>query len=319
MCGITGAVWTDPRLAISSDTLARMTDRLAHRGPDDRGFFVSELQLEPPSGAVPGVAFGHRRLSIIDRQSSRQPMANEDGSVVVVFNGEIYNYRELRLRLEASGHRFRSQGDTEVLVHLYEDEGVDFVRHLVGMFALAIWDRVIAAWCSPATAWARSRWCIAGAGPTAVRQRAQESARRAGRRARDRPRNARRVFAVRYVPHPHTIFRGIQQVAAGARRGAGRTTALTVRPYWQPDFTHEEPIPEAEYVDRLRCAIGRSRAIAAGERRAAGGVSLRRRRFVDHRCLDARARRRTDQDVYRRLSRSGIRRDGVRPPRGQST
>ena len=141
MCGITGAVWTDSRLAISAETLRRMTDAVAHRGPDDQGAFTSDLHLEPPYPAVPGVAFGHRRLSIIDLPGSRQPMANEDGSVQLVFNGEIYNFRELRLRLEGSGHRFRSDGDTEVLVHLYEDEGVDFLQHLVGMFALAIWDR----------------------------------------------------------------------------------------------------------------------------------------------------------------------------------
>ena len=112
-------------------------------------------------GSVAGVALGHRRLSIIDVAGGKQPLANEDESVWIVFNGEIFNYRDLHRRLEGSGHHFRTASDTETLVHLYEDEGVGFLAHIEGMFALAIWDAHADNSCSPAIAWARSRWCIA--------------------------------------------------------------------------------------------------------------------------------------------------------------
>jgi asparagine synthase (glutamine-hydrolysing) len=110
-----------------------MCDEIRHRGPDDHGQHVE-------NGPGLSAALGMRRLSIIDLATGRQPISNEDGTVWVVFNGEIYNYRELRASLIRSGHRFRTNSDTEVLVHLYEEEGVDGIRRLRGMFAYAIWD-----------------------------------------------------------------------------------------------------------------------------------------------------------------------------------
>jgi asparagine synthase (glutamine-hydrolysing) len=104
---------------------------IAHRGPDAEGFWTE-----------PGIGLVHRRLSIIDLKGGDQPLANEDGSIWVVFNGEIYNFKDLRTRLSAQGHVFRTQSDTEVLVHLYEEEGESLVRRLRGMFAFALWDRV---------------------------------------------------------------------------------------------------------------------------------------------------------------------------------
>lgn len=124
MCGIAGYVgFDDPEL------LARMCRRLVHRGPDEEGFY-----RHPQAGLA------MRRLAVIDLAGGRQPIANETGDVWVVFNGEIYNYEALREQLLASGHRFATRSDTEVIVHLYEEHGLDFVDHLRGMFAIALWD-----------------------------------------------------------------------------------------------------------------------------------------------------------------------------------
>jgi asparagine synthase (glutamine-hydrolysing) len=128
MCGICGVV-TAGRDRPDLDVVRRMSSRLVHRGPDSDG-----LHAEGP------VALAARRLSIIDLEGGTQPIANEDGSVVVVQNGEIYNYRELRRELERAGHRFATASDTEVLVHAYEEHGDSFVEGLRGMFAIAVWD-----------------------------------------------------------------------------------------------------------------------------------------------------------------------------------
>src|SRR5207302_704298 len=130
MCGIAG-FFVNGGSVDGRPTLRRMTDSLRHRGPDDEGFYVDE-----------SVALGVRRLSIIDLETGRQPIANEDGTVWVVQNGEIYNFRELRDELERRGHRFRTASDTEVVVHAYEEYGGEFVSRLDGMFALAVWDAV---------------------------------------------------------------------------------------------------------------------------------------------------------------------------------
>src|SRR5213079_2035731 len=127
MCGICGTASTGR--AVDPDRLAGMSATLAHRGPDSDGMYV-----DGPVGLAA------RRLSIIDLEIGDQPIANEDGTVVVVQNGEIYNYDELTRELVRAGHRFRTHGDTEVLVHAYEEWGTAFPRRLRGMFAVAIWD-----------------------------------------------------------------------------------------------------------------------------------------------------------------------------------
>ena len=128
MCGIAGYVSAENG-ADRTPLLRALANALRHRGPDDEGFFVE-----------PGVGLAMRRLSIVDLDGGRQPIANEDGTIHVICNGEIYNYVELRAELEARGHRFTSQGDVETLVHLYEEHGVEMLRHLRGMFAFALWD-----------------------------------------------------------------------------------------------------------------------------------------------------------------------------------
>ncbi len=133
MCGICGAVTTNGS-RLDEAVLRSMTDVMTHRGPDASGVF-----LRHERGV--SVGLGHRRLSIIDlSEAGRQPLSNEDGTVWLVFNGEIYNHPELRRELEGKGHRFRSSTDSEVIVHLYEEEGVRCARRLEGMFAFAVWD-----------------------------------------------------------------------------------------------------------------------------------------------------------------------------------
>ena len=130
MCGITGVVGSGG--PVPRGLLRRMRDRLVHRGPDDVGEFFDD-------GA--GSALGHRRLSILDlSERGRQPMSNEDGSIRLVYNGEIYNFKDLREQLASKGHRFASQTDTETIVHGYEEWGDGVVDHLRGMFAFGLWD-----------------------------------------------------------------------------------------------------------------------------------------------------------------------------------
>jgi asparagine synthase (glutamine-hydrolysing) len=129
MCGIAGVARREPS-GVCEETLARMAAALAHRGPDGRGTW-----------AGPRVGLAHTRLSVIDLAGGAQPLANEDGRVLVTYNGEVYNYRELRHELQQAGHRFRTQSDTETLVHAYEEWGDGFMARLNGQFAFAIYDR----------------------------------------------------------------------------------------------------------------------------------------------------------------------------------
>ncbi len=130
MCGLSGIYNYKTLEPVSERLLKAMNDTLVHRGPDDEGFYVSNE-----------VGLGHRRLSIIDLAAGHQPMTNEDDTVWVAFNGEIYNFTDLHRWLEAKGHQFKTRSDTEIIVHLYEEKGEDCFRELRGMFAIAIWDR----------------------------------------------------------------------------------------------------------------------------------------------------------------------------------
>src|SRR5258708_6588820 len=129
MCGISGIMDITGRRPIDSGLLRRMTDSIAHRGPDGSGFHLA-----------PGIGLGHRRLAIIDVAGGHQPLFNEDGSVAVSFNGEIYNFQALADELTEKGHRFRTHSDTEVIVHAWEEWGADCLRRFRGMFAFALWD-----------------------------------------------------------------------------------------------------------------------------------------------------------------------------------
>ncbi|MCA9066951.1 MAG: asparagine synthetase B, partial [Planctomycetaceae bacterium] len=216
-----------------------MTDTIRHRGPDADGTVIFPPGAEQTDETT-GVALGHRRLSIIDVAGSAQPLCNEDESIWIVFNGEIYNYRELRPGLLAAGHQFRTDGDTEVIAHLYEQYGLNFVDHLRGMFAIAIWDanqrRLILA---------RDRM-----GQKPLFYRLEEgrlsfaSELKSLLQIPDMPRELDRMSVLRfltlqYVPHPHSILQGFQRLPP-ASLAVFENQQLQVRSYWSPPYDQPE-------------------------------------------------------------------------------
>ncbi len=269
MCGITGAVWTDPALAVPPELLDRMIAVLAHRGPDDAHSWQApwERSLALDRGA--GAALGFRRLSIIDVAGSRQPISNEDGSIQVVFNGEIYNYRKLRRRLEGAGHVLGTSGDGETIVHLYEDEELDFVRHIEGMFALALWDD------------RRQRLVLAR---DRLGKKPLLYAHQAGRLAfaselksllemPDLPREVDPTaldayLTYQYVPHPLSILKGVAKLPP-AHVAVYEHDRLRLSCYWQPDFTDESNLGYRDAVAEVR-----RRLTAAVETRLQSDVPL---------------------------------------------
>ncbi|HEY3861577.1 MAG TPA: asparagine synthase (glutamine-hydrolyzing) [Verrucomicrobiae bacterium] len=209
MCGITGIA--DLNNPVRPEILARMAGAIRHRGPDDEGYFIP-----PPKPGGMAVGLGFRRLAIIDLSGGRQPMSNEDGSLWIVCNGEIYNHAELRVELEAKGHVFRTRCDVEVLLHLYEEHGPDCVSRANGMFALALWDAK-----SETLFLARDRM-----GKKPLYYRATPSQLLFGSEVKallmhpDCPReldarNLAKYLACEYVPAPHCIFKGIRKLPAG--------------------------------------------------------------------------------------------------------
>jgi asparagine synthase (glutamine-hydrolysing) len=241
MCGIYGIVNLKDQAEPSRALLARMGDVIAHRGPNDKGHYFDHK-----------VALGMRRLSIIDLAGGHQPISNEDGTVWVICNGEIYNYQELRKELGKKGHRFQTNSDTEVLVHLYEEEGTEFLKRLRGMFAIALWD-------AP-----RSRLLIArdrlGKKPLYARQEFhrilfasevksiledREVPRRLDRRA------LQEYLTLGYVPAPETLFEGIQKVLPG-HYWLIEGGQVQDRPYWEVRFNQIEKRSESEWIELVR-------------------------------------------------------------------
>ncbi len=252
MCGITGAIWTNPDRAIDPAVLQRMTDCIRHRGPDGEGHYQSVLQFRPPYESTPGVALGHRRLAIIDLATGAQPMSNEDGTIWITFNGEIYNYQDLRHRLDGAGHKFRTDSDTETIIHLYEDEGPNCFTHLNGMFSLAIWDSN-----RRHLLLARDRL---GKKPLVYRHdpgrllfasELKSILQVPGLPREIDPAAIDEYLTYQYVPHPNCIFRGYRKLPPG-HFAIYENDTLTVRPYWQPDFSVERPITQPAAVEELR-------------------------------------------------------------------
>jgi asparagine synthase (glutamine-hydrolysing) len=247
MCGIYGILALRGGRQHDPEVLSRMGDSIRHRGPDDEGSYSDgELLL------------GMRRLSIIDVSGGHQPITNEDGSVVVVCNGEIYNYRELRKRLQAAGHRFATHSDTEVIAHLYEEVGDRFLEELEGMFGAAVWDR------------RRRRLIVArdalGIKPIYYRLSDRELAFASEAKALMRipgiaPALDRTALAqylsFGYVSAPASLFAGVRKLepASALIVEDGR---CTIRRYWQLPREVDASVSDQQWVERVRAEMERS-------------------------------------------------------------
>jgi len=242
MCGIFGRYSVE---GVTRDSLARMGDVLVHRGPDDYGYFVDGV-----------IGLGNRRLSIIDLEGGRQPITNEDGTVVLVFNGEIYNFRELRQELLARGHRFQTSTDTEVIVHLYEDEGIDCVEQLDGMFAFAIWDRT-----RRRLFMARDRF---GQKPLYYHHRPGHLTFASEIKAifeadtiepKPNPLAIHHYLSLRFVPPPDTMFQAIRKLPA-AHTLVWDGKNLELNRYWELRYSPKLEISEADALAGLDQVLG---------------------------------------------------------------
>ena len=251
MCGICGVVEFDGR-PVPLDLVARMMTSLAHRGPDGQGTF---FHAEP--GEAPSVALGHLRLAIVDlTPSASQPMTNEDGTLWITFNGEIYNFRTLRTELAARGHPFRSNSDTEVILHLYEEMGDRCVERLEGMFSFALWDG------------RRRRLVLArdrvGKKPLYVYRDRHRLVFASEIKALlchpDVPDDVDEAaiplyLSYGYVVPPATFYRSIESVLPGHVMVVAPTGEASSRPYWDlrfPEARAAAPIGEAEAAQRVR-------------------------------------------------------------------
>lgn len=251
MCGITGIFDTRACSLIDGAALQRMNNSQLHRGPDE-----GSVHMEP------GLGFGHRRLSIIDLATGQQPLFNEDGSVVVVFNGEIYNYRQLIPELQALGHSFHTKSDTEVIVHAWESWGVHCVNRFRGMFAFALWDRN-----RQTLFMARDRlgvkplyYALLDNGTLLFGSELKSILAHGGLRKDIDPLAVEEYFAMGYVAEPRSIFKQVQKLppAHTLLIQRGHTPEQPVE-YWNVRFTLNNPATlaqaQAELVERLQESI----------------------------------------------------------------
>ena len=241
MCGICGIVNFDGSDPVDRIVIERMTESLAHRGPDDAGYFVEGR-----------VGLGHRRLSIIDLSGGRQPIFNEDRSAAIVFNGEIYNYRDLAEALKTAGHTFRPRSDTETILHAYEEYGDDCVQQLRGMFGFAIWDgakqRLLLArdrlGVKPVYYY-RDRHFLAFASEIKSLLEIRSIPREVDPDAFDM------YLSLRYVPGPRTMFKNIFRLQPGHVLVAD-DSGIRITKYWDIDYPDPEPHSPEFLLERFR-------------------------------------------------------------------
>lgn len=251
MCGITGIFDLREQRPIEREVLRRINDMQWHRGPDESGLYLE-----------PGLGFGHRRLSIIDIAAGQQPMFNEDGTVAVVFNGEIYNFVDLIPELTALGHVFKTRSDTETIVHAWEQWGVDCVHHFRGMFAFALWDRR-----QQVFFMARDRlgvkplhYAITDEGFLVFGSELKTLTAWPGFRRDIDDEAVEDYFGYGYVPEPRTIYKSALKLPPGHRVLIRRGKPVPVpEQYWDVPFQSHGPISledaNAEFIERFREAV----------------------------------------------------------------
>src|SRR3982750_2883179 len=252
MCGIAGRFNYDPLRPVDRDVLEAMTDAVSHRGPDAAGYHVA-----------PGIGLGHRRLSIIDLSTGDQPLSNEDGSVWTVFNGEIYNFAEVRRELIAHGHQFRTGSDTEVIVHGYEQWGASCVEKFRGMFAFAVWDagarRLLLARDRVGVkplyyAELPGRGIVFGSELKSLLEDPEVP-------RQWRPAASAAYPTLLYIPAPATIYQGIHKLEPGHVLIAEKGTVRTSR-YWDLTFTGDgDARKESDYLEELDALLRESVAL----------------------------------------------------------
>jgi len=238
MCGICGKLAFDPRDTVAPELVKAMAATIEHRGPDDEGYYVSGP-----------VGLGFRRLSIIDLKSGHQPLSNEDGTIWIVFNGEIYNYQELRTFLLSKGHVFKTRTDTEVIVHLYEELGPECLQKLRGMFAFAIWDEK-----ARTLLLARDRvgikplyYHLTGSSLSFASELKAILSDPSVDRA-IAPDLIDRFLTFMYVPGAETLLKGIQKLPPGHYLLI-KNGQETVRQYWDLQFVEARPRPSEQHVE----------------------------------------------------------------------
>ncbi len=248
MCGIAGIYNYQNDQPVSESVLRRMVNALVHRGPDDAGFYVNGR-----------IGLGHRRLSIIDVAGGRQPIFNEDGSVAIVFNGEIYNYRELAALVEARGHQLRTNSDTETIVHLYEEFGETCVEHLRGMFAFALWDAREQKLLLARDRVGKKPLYFADVGGALIFGSELKALLEHPAMPREvDPLAVADYFSYQFVPAPKTIYRQAKKLRAGHFLIV-TPSGISERQYWDIDFSQTEQRSEAEWsemlLDEFRSAV----------------------------------------------------------------
>jgi asparagine synthase (glutamine-hydrolysing) len=247
MCGIAGYARLGNEQGVDPSHLPRMLDLLHHRGPDDHGSCV-----------FPGLAMGNTRLSIIDIEGGHQPISNENDDVIIVYNGECYNAPELREELIAKGHRFKTHTDTEVLVHLYEEEGPDFLKRLNGMFALSIYDRR-----DGSLLLARDRFGVkplfwfARDGLVAWASELKALKHLPEFDTRLSPQGLSTFLGLMYIPDPWTIYANVAKLRPGHYVRVDRDGAA-VRQYFDLNFSNKSAIGRREAEDQMAVHLRRA-------------------------------------------------------------